>query len=160
MLRVRPPIFSTTSLCPVPNTAHERFTAGTAVICDGLTCAALDEDSYTKEQTKSAKFVSLVHAVSMGTPAAKAAAVAAQHALAPTRLASAASISTLDGLESEQDSLQVGWQYTVKSWVDGGSRRCTSIGATAQAQVCKHSRPSSRDVGCRTGVRHLACHAV
>ena len=51
--------------------------------------------------------MSLVHAVSMGTPAAKAAAVAAQHALAPNRLVSAASVSTLDGLESEQDSLQV-----------------------------------------------------
>ena len=91
-----------------PCTAHSRSPSGTASTSASHTCAALDEDSYTKEQTKSAKFVSLVHAVSMGTPAAKAAAVAAQHALAPTRLASAASISTLDGLENEQDSLQVG----------------------------------------------------
>ena len=52
--------------------------------------------------------MSLVHAVSMGTPAAKAAAVAAQHALAPTRsLAAASSLPTLDGLDSEQDPLQV-----------------------------------------------------
>ena len=56
----------------------------------------MDEDSYTKEQTKSAKFVSLVHAVSIASPAAKAAAAAAQHALAPTRLTSAASVSTLE----------------------------------------------------------------
>ena len=71
--------------------------------------AAMDADSYTKEQTKSAKFVSLVHAVSIATPAARAAAAAAaaQNALAPPRLPSASSTPMQEDTDGEPEQTQV-----------------------------------------------------
>ena len=76
----------------------------------GVRTAAMDEDSYTKEQTKSAKFVSLVHAVSIATPAAKAAAAAAQNAMAPPRLPSAASTPMCEDTDGEPDQPQASHQ--------------------------------------------------
>ena len=123
----------------------------------------MDEDSYTKEQTKSAKFVSLVHAVSMGTPAAKAAAVAAQHALAPNRLASAASVSTLDGLETEQDSLQVRCHGLLHQSQFCSSQLCgviyvqqARVGVDVWPQHCALSLRAT----CMTACRSMGCYLL
>ncbi|KAK9810707.1 hypothetical protein WJX73_000841 [Symbiochloris irregularis] len=58
------------------------------LVCNNTDCLylhaeAADADSYTKEQTKSSKFVQLVHEASLQGPAARAAAAAAAAAQAP-----------------------------------------------------------------------------
>ena len=110
-------------LCPTTSlnaVAHQKITVGEA----GLS-AAVEEDSYTKEETKSTKFVNLVHAASLN----QASAVASGQPHATTLAELNAAFPNFEGSQNlteplssldEEASEGAGWPTLSKAWSGKG----------------------------------------